>query len=429
MRGEPKGTGTRWPISRQSDAPWKWARPGTGVARSPGGRLRRAAGAILAGTALLLQTACADMLLPANGRAPQVSAPATYAPVGKLACESDSTDPGVLDAQLLSGAGQFPTALPLGDGRTLVAFRGLGGHVSLAGRIDFGVFDQAWNLSARLSPGTLDSPLDDRGPEMLVMGPTDWLLLYSELNPGGPGGSYDVNAATFRIRFSRTTDGGLTWTPPVTPWLAGIDTLLAVPYGKMIQLADGRILASFYAGEGSAANWPAWHPVIIASRDTGATWSVISALEPSHSETALLSVGGDTLVAAMRSGGSQIDLTVSADLGGHWTPSLTVTAYNQVPADLAKLPNGELVLLYGSRADSAKGIYYRRLRRAGMRLAVSRSARVVPISASGMDLGYPSVAAVLAGGRVAAVYYVSGPDVTNTTQLHLVTFCPAAMTS
>jgi hypothetical protein len=327
---------------------------------------------------------------------------------------------------LVVGSGQFPVAVPAGDGNTLVAFRGRGSHVSLAGRIDFATLDSAWNLTSRMSPATLDSPLDDRNPALYVVSPLVWLLLYAELNPGGPSGAYDTDSATFRIRFSRTLDGGITWSTPVTPPLRGLDTLLASPYGKMRRLSDGTVLASIYAGEGRVSNWPGWRPVLLASHDNGLKWSVLSQLPSSHSETAFLPVGGDTLVAAMRTGGTQIDLTLSPDLGGHWTEPFPITSFNQVPGDLALLPNGEILLVYGSRADGGKGIYYRRLRRAGSALEVSGPALVIPIVLAAADFGYPSIAAILPDERVAVVYYVSGPEVTGTTQMHLVTFCPAA---
>jgi hypothetical protein len=164
----------------------------------------------------------------------------------------------------------------------------------------------------------------------------------------------------------------------------------------MRRLADGTVLASIYAGGNRVSNWPAWRSVLLASHDAGATWSVLSERPSSHSETAFVHDGSDTLVATMRRGGSQSDLTLSPDLGEHWSEPYSVTDVNQVRGDPAALPNGEILLVYESRADGVKGIYYRRLRRIGTALEISGPALVVPITDSGTDFGYPSVA----GGQV-----------------------------
>ncbi len=348
-----------------------------------------------------------------------------YAPIRALPCELGSAVPNPVDERIVFGSGQFPVAVPAGGGTTVIAFRGHGAHVSLAGRIDFGVIDSTWRHMTRLIPYQLKNPLDDRSPALIAVAPWEWLLLYSELDPGGPGGTYDLDSATYRMMFSRTRDGGLTWSTPEPVRLPGVDSLLAIPYGKMRTLPDGTVLASIYAGQVNAGSWSAWRPVLLATQDGGTTWSVLSELPTSHSETAFLPVGGDTLLAAMRSGANQIQLAISPDLGGHWLAPVTVTDFNQVPADLAQLPDGEILLVYGSRADGAKGIYYRRIRRDGDSVAVSGPGRAASISVEGTDFGYPSIATIFPNGRVVVLYYISGPGIIGTTELRMVTFCAA----
>jgi hypothetical protein len=348
-----------------------------------------------------------------------------YISAGPLGCESDSLSSVITDTAFIVGSGQFPVAVPAGDGSTVVAFRGRGTHVSLDGRIDFGILDSTNHLLERLSPPELDSPLDDRGPELIALSPSQWVLIYSELNPGGPGGTFDIRRAQFRLRLSVTPDGGRTWSAPRIPLYDGVDTLLSVPYGKIRRLGDGTLLATFYASRDSMSNYESWRPVMISSHDDGASWAVQGVLPSPNSETAVIQVAGDTIVAAMRSTSDSIQLTISPNLGRNWTAPVAVTRVHQVPGDLAVLPNGELLLVYGNRAAPLKGIGYRRVNRVRLALGASPPGVVATVSTAGTDFGYPSVARVRADGRVTLVYYVSGPDVPGTTQLHLASFCPS----
>ncbi len=330
---------------------------------------------------------------------------------------------------LLQGAGQFPVATPTGAGGAVVAFRGRGAHVSLDGQVSFALLDSSGQMSAVQNPASLDSPLDDRSPAIIALSPTRWLLLYSELNPGGPNGTFDVARARYRLRATQTLDGGATWTPPSTPNLPSIDSMLTIPYGRMQLLGDGQVLAAVYTAVDSFSNYLSVRPVLLATKDGGTTWRVQATLPNQNTETAVLAVGRDTLIAAMRSGANFLVMTASPDRGRTWTPYFQVTQKDQVPGDLAKLANGDLLLVYGSRVLGAKGIYYRRIRRQGLRLTLGPASVAAPITLGGVDLGYPSVIASQSNGRVSAVYYISGPDVPGTTQMRMVVFCPLGSAS
>jgi len=371
---------------------------------------------------LLGVSSCQDALpgLPRLGTPSQ----STYVPTKALECEADSAPALVFDTILISGSGQFPVASPDDGGASVIAFRGRGSHVSIDGRLDFAVLDPTDHLLRRLSPSELDSPLDDRNPAFIALSSSEWLLLYAEVDPGGPNGSFDIGRARYRLRFSRTTDGGMTWLTPSTPVLPGVDTALASPYGKMRRLADGTVLATIYDSQDSMSNYYSWRPRLLATRDSGRTWSVEGTLPWVHSETAFLPVGGDTVIAAMRSGPNWIEGTISPDLGRNWTPPVKVTEVNQVPGDLAELPNGELLLIFGDRTAYPKGIWYKRLMRIGLEFSASGVGFAVPVGTQGIDFGYPSVVRVLPDGRVRFVYYVSGSDVPGTTQLRYAEFCP-----
>jgi hypothetical protein len=323
---------------------------------------------------------------------------------------------------LIDGAGQFPVAARVGDSLAVMAYRGRGQHVSLDGRIDLDVLGSQLALGSRISPGSLDSPLDDRNPALFAYSRARWVLAYSELNPGGPNGTFDANAATYRLRVTTTVDSGTTWSSPVTPAIAPLDTLLTSPYGKMLELGDGTLLMSVYTGVGSVSNYPSWRPAILASGDQGRSWSVHALLPRGHNETALLWLGGDTLFAVMRAGTNNLATTLSFDLGRTWFAPTPVTGINQVPGDIILLRNGEILVVYGGRSDP-KGIFYRRIRRAGLRLGVSREVTAASIGVPGIDFGYPTIAALLEDDRVALLYYVSEGT---RTSLHLAVFCPSA---
>lgn len=247
-------------------------------------------------------------------------------------------------------------------------------------------------------------------------------LAYSDLSPGNTNGTLNLDSATFRPRFARSSDAARSWTSAETPRFPGIDTLFAIPFGRIWARENGEMLLSIYTGARPASRCDTWRPVIVSSRD-GETWTIRGQLPNGFNETALLPIRGDTLIAVSRSGGNYLTTSVSTDAGATWTAPTAVTGTHEVGADAVVMPNGEILLVYGRRF-APKGIYYRKLDLHGITVHASVPRPIVAMPDATLDLGYPSVASIAADGTVRAVYYQSMDDMPATTQLRVATFCP-----
>jgi len=193
----------------------------------------------------------------------------------------------------------------------------------------------------------------------------------------------------------RSSDGGRTWTHAET--LApppGIDHV--IPFGDIVQLADGCMGVSLYGGHGAYC---------YASADDGRTWALRSVIRDSNiNETTLLALpAGDLLACARTEGDEHLDLFRSTDHGRTWRCEQAVSQGSQHPADLVSLSDGRVLLTYGDRRGGHEGIETRVSNDGGRTWGVPL--RVVELENG--DLGYPATAPGEDGSLV-TVWYCSG---------------------
>ena len=202
----------------------------------------------------------------------------------------------------------------------------------------------------------------------------------------------------------RSSDDGRTWTHtnsfPSPP--EGFGPFLV--FGDIKAGADGALHASAYAQKADDPEKEdrAWH---FRSDDDGRTWRIISVIGTGHNETALLHLEGKRWLAAARTiGPQQVDLFRSSDDGATWAGPEHVSEAKQIPADLARLTDGRLLLTYGTRVADQRGVLGKlssdegKTWSAPIRLADSLSSR---------DCGYPS-SIQRPDGKIVTAYYSAG---------------------
>jgi sialidase-1 len=202
----------------------------------------------------------------------------------------------------------------------------------------------------------------------------------------------------------RSTDGGLSWSPPIR-------TVLNSPHGPA-QLKDGRLL---YAGK---ELWTeAGRIGVVESTDDGLSWKWLSEI-PSrpgddvkkgyHELHQVETEDGRILVQIRNHNSANAGETLqceSADGGRTWTVPASIGVWG-LPSQLLKLRDGRLLMTYG----------YRRAPFGNQARLSSDHGRTwsEPISLStdgaGGDLGYPSTVE-LADGTLLTVWYekMTGP--------------------
>ena len=182
----------------------------------------------------------------------------------------------------------------------------------------------------------------------------------------GPPGGYTP------MWISRSTDYGATWgeaelvdgqghekwshagrTGPNDPHVQG------TPFGKMLTLADGTMLMTYYlTTEGRPRQAQA--SFLIRSHDDGRTWvDCVTLAEGFYGEPTLCHLGDDRFLAILRTttpeGGiassyGQCLWQIDSEDGGHtWTEPRQITDDMESPGEVIRLQDGRLLLTYGRR--------------------------------------------------------------------------------
>jgi sialidase-1 len=293
---------------------------------------------------------------------------------------------------VFTDGGLFPVACRLTNGDVLVVGRGGASHVGLRGRLDI----------ARSSDGgrtwsdpvtALDSDADERNPAIGQM-PDGSVVL------AGMTATYTleqtVSAARCGVKITRSRDGGRTWEPPQVLHIAPFET--GSPYAKIVVLPDGTALLPIYSGDGSVpvcgASW---------SRDNGRTWSGPQILYRGTNETSLLCFDDGELLALGRVARGWLELRRSADGGKTWSDPQPFSHKTSIhPGDLILLPGDRVLATYGHRIFP----YGCRARISSDRGRTWSDETVVAGDALNWDCGYPSSVA-LDGGDMLSVYYAT----------------------
>ena len=199
---------------------------------------------------------------------------------------------------------------------------------------------------------------------------------------------------------SRSADGGRTWAidahafPDKWPEVARTNASpngCVVPFGDILQGADGTLRVGFYGGAAGSG-------FVYRSRDDGKTWGEPVALNKDvviH-EPALFHLGKGKWLTAARLDG--LDLYTSDDDAKTWTHQQKLTGPQQHPGHFSRLKDGRVLVTYGNRLDP-KGVDVRFSDDEGT--TWSEPFRVVDFQSDG---GYPS-SVQLPDGQVLTAYY------------------------
>ncbi len=312
-------------------------------------------------------------------------------------------------AVVAEGQGFFPVLNRMDD--TLIAvFRAGGGHLGRGGRL---VMSRSTDRGATWSAPTVivDTPQDDRNPAVGIIPGGRIIVAYHEQGSYTIEGKYDPSLHRARCMATYSDDQGGTWTEPKPLGIPGLET--CSPYGRIIQWTDGSLLMNVYGPYTDLV--PRMNDVdknmndyayLVRSSDAGVTWKEPSLVAKGHNETAFLPLLDNRLMAVSRSiGMARLDMILSENAGYSWSFPLRVTGPKQHPADLVRLSNGSILLLYGDRNMERKVIRGMITRDEGrtwdMQITSIFSRPVFG------DFGYPS-AVSLPDGRLAVMYYWAG---------------------
>ena len=306
--------------------------------------------------------------------------------------------------------GYFPVMNRWED-RLFAVIRAGAGHIGIGGRLEL---LRSFPNRVRWEDPLLvvDSDKDDRNPAVGFTSTGRLITGYMEQGSYDENGKYMGQDAFSRARcmVTFTDDFGDTWSAPQSIDVAGLDH--DSPYGRIIQTRSGALLMNVYGpyaaqvpGTDKVRSDSGDYAYLVRSEDNGATWSGPALIAAGHNETALLQLADGRLLAAGRTSSVQrLDAMLSTDEGRTWTEPLRLTGPSQHPADLIRLSNGWILLIYGDRSREEKtirGLISRDACRTWdiqYTILFSRPARG--------DFGYPSIVA-LADGRLAIVHYIT----------------------
>ena len=263
--------------------------------------------------------------------------------------------PGTRETIAYQDGGLFPVLALSSDGVAVAALRGGAGHIGREGRMEIvrsldGGF--TWTPPNLLA----DSVDDDRNPAFGLSSQGTLILLYHRQHNYDADGNYlggvrISDRKPVALMATRSFDSGLTWEEP---YPLSIDSLTTgSPYGKIVSLDDGTLLAPIYnsqawADEQSDQRFDTSY--LVRSQDDGVTWGGVSQIAPHMNETALIVLPEGGLLAVLRDDNAQgLHSARSLDGGLTWSPPTQITQARQHPADLLRLSNGDILLTYGNR--------------------------------------------------------------------------------
>ena len=234
--------------------------------------------------------------------------------------------------------------------------------------------------------------------------------------PAQGKGSFDFEKIGWLApKICRSDDGGKSWTRTEMKIPSKIDHLN--PFGNIIKLPAGRLAVSCYSLDANDIDRnTSW---MFFSDDDGRTWGNARPIgTDNYNETALLSLDGKKLLAAIRTitwGKKQeierLEMFASDDGGQTWTCRGPVSLAKQLPANLIRLQDGSILMTYGSRLFGAFGVHARISRDDGLSWDVPRVLFNTPVhitntNTDGVDGGYPS-SVQLEDGTIVTAYYCS----------------------
>jgi hypothetical protein len=211
-------------------------------------------------------------------------------------------------------------------------------------------------------------------------------------------------------------DGGRTWVQhAAVPPLPGPAGAALVAWGRISPLPDGKLGVMLYRAS----------VYFFTSADGGVTWQKRGQLMPeqkeeldrTHNETTWIPLANGDLYAVSRTYGDRIlEGFRSVDGGTTWKSEGALTLPSQHPGDLVGLPDGHILLTYGTRNSGHRGISARVGKPTAHRWSdpfslVDFEDSPVPVgSKHPTDGGYPSSIVRPDGLLVTAYYTASVPE-------------------
>lgn len=290
----------------------------------------------------------------------------------------------------------WPNLTVLGDGTIAAVGFNKPRHGGIVGDIDcWASEDGGATWEKRGTPGPQDSPGTNRVNHAAGRANNgDLIVICSGTTNVNPPGPFEF----LQPWISRSSDGGRTWSidkrsaPTKAP-----GGEMWIPFGDILPGNDGALRMALYT---CSAGGPRVDRVyILRSPDDGRTWEQFVPLDPDQlrNETALLHLGDGAWLAAARK--SALHLYFSTDDAHSWQYRGPVTQTAQHPGHLLRLRDGRILLTYGNRAGSDRGVEV--LVSANEGQTWSAPVRVCDWQGDG---GYPS-SVRLPDGQVLTAYY------------------------
>lgn len=352
----------------------------------------------------------------------------TSASMEQLAMTADaSPDAPSIDVRRLPGSsecliqhdgGLFPILAALPDGRILGVLRSGTGHHGI-GRIEL---VSSFDAGMTWSPGStlVDTTWDDSNKAFGAMADGTVVLLWHArlaYDEHGWMGEDPVRSKLTqdRVWTIRSLDGGWTWEQQRDLGIHGLAN--GSPYGRVVEVGDGTILAAVYVSTPDAAGKLRSRSALVASTDRGVTWAERGTIGSGFNETALHVLADRSLIAVMREDVQMaLHLARSNDGGRTWSAPRQVTGPSEHPADMARLADGRLLLAFGRRRPPYR-IEAMVSRDDGwtwepMRLLFSPPLAGWTGEPRFIDLGYPSIALVgEPGDRTGVIAWYVNPEI------------------
>ena len=322
---------------------------------------------------------------------------------------------------VMTAGGLFPVMQKLPDGRLGVVARGGDYHIGERGTLVFVTSPDGGESWSHPTVIAADGP-DNRDPSLGVAADGTLLVTYvkADLYTDGIWDTGKKGGGASTLYICRSEDGGATWSKGKLmdglgdeQWSAAGETgpddphWFYSPYGKMITLPDGTILMNTYM------NYYPQHKqlprksaaFLIRSYDGGRTWVDRVTIAEGYDETAICHLGDGRLIAITRPNG-RLHQSDSTDGGYSWSEPRPVTNEMEFPADVIRLQDGRLLLIYGRRVPP-HGIQGMVSRDEGRTWDGDHKLFLVGDSST-QDCGYPS-SVQRDDGTIVTVYYACDP--------------------
>jgi len=310
--------------------------------------------------------------------------------------------PSSQEVMICRDQGYFPVLVnPAGD-EILAVLRGGAGHLGITGRLD-AVRSPDGGLTWEPPTVIVDSEADDRNPAVGLMPDGSIVLAYQKQSSYDEHGNWEHGADRLQMLVTRSADGGASW--EASRPLSYEPMSKHCGYGHIITLPDGTALMPIYGPRLGAQEETPSHSYILRSRDGGQTWDEPSLIAEGYSETALLVLRDGALLAAMRSERPGLNTQClgvcrSDDEGYTWSEPVRVTETSEHPADLTRLSNGWVLMVFGIRHEP-RGVQGLISKDEGRTWEARRL--ILCDDLEHEDLGYPSTAKL--GDRIVTAYY------------------------